>query len=65
MIKNDQKTTLEVKNDNNFKRTGNLLFEIGKMRGANFYEGWLSKCKAKYLCIYDNIRKCGIIIDFP
>lgn len=35
------------------------------MRGTNFYEGWLSKCKAKYLCIYDNIRKCGIIIDFP
>lgn len=57
-----QQCSLEVKHDRNMNNTGNLFFEGAKERKTGWYDGWLSKCAADYICFYCNGR--GYILNF-
>lgn len=63
--KNGKTASLEVKADNRISATGNFFFEAGVQRGNYYSSGWLLKCQADYLCIYDTANSRGYILDFP
>lgn len=65
VIKNGQKTTLEVKLDNSFDKTGNIFIEAYSDYGNYRSPGWIEYCEAKYICFYDTKTAKGMIIDLP
>ena len=66
LIKKNGKTAgLEVKADYRINKTGNFFFEAGAQRSDYVSTGWLFKCKADYVCIYDMVKRHGYILDFP
>ena len=66
LIKKNGKTAgLEVKADYRVNKTCNFFFEAGAQRGDYVSTGWLFKCKADYVCIYDMVKRHGYILDFP
>ena len=63
--KNGKTASLEVKADYRINKTCNFFFEAGAQRGDYVSTGWLFKCKADYVCIYDMVKRHGYILDFP
>ena len=63
LIKKNGKTAgLEVKADYRVNKTCNFFFEAGAQRGDYVSTGWLFKCKADYVCIYDMVKRHGYIL---
>lgn len=65
VYKDNQVTTLEVKVDNSYKKTGNIFIEDYAVREGKVYDGWLHYCEANYIAYYDTVRKCGMIVNYP
>lgn len=66
IIQKEGKTaSLEIKADSRIHSTNNFFFEIGALRGNARSAGWLEKCQADYLCVYDTIRNHGYILNLP
>lgn len=63
--KNGKTATLEVKADSRISKTGNFFFEAGAQRGNYYSAGWLLKCQASHLCVYDTAKRHGYILNFP
>lgn len=57
--------TIEIKADSRIHKTNNFFFEISALRGKARSAGWLEKCQADYLCVYDTIRNHGYILNLP
>lgn len=62
--KNNQTTTVEVKNDKASEYTGNVFIEIrNRNNRSRNYDGWANYCEADYIAFVQPQSKCAHIVD--
>lgn len=62
--KTKKHTKLEIKSDKCMHKTGNILLEDCNLRNWGKEIGWLHKCKADVLCVFDEVNKLAYFINW-
>lgn len=55
---------MEIKSDSKISTTKNFFFEKGFDRQTGYYKGWLSKCEADVLCMYDSVNNIAYMLKW-
>lgn len=61
-ISNGKEYRLEIKSDSKISKNGNFFLEKGFDRYSGYYKGWLHKCEADILCMYDSVNKIAYML---
>lgn len=63
--KQQQTTTLEIKNDQRSESTGNLFIETYNSNNkSHSFKGWFFYCAAEYLCFLQENKRTAHIVSF-
>ena len=63
--KQNQQTTLEIKNDIASEKTGNLFIETyNEYNRSHSYKGWFFYCEAAFICFLQETSRLAHIVSF-